>query len=182
MHNLNHNPFGPYPRNTFAGEQAYFNEWKEIADEVFLEILDWGGSLDEVRYQIQMELDWVDREQLNRQCRLVSSFMCWLGTNCGCGFLSAAKEYEEKLGRHGPTAYLAAWATENKRSRGVNGGLRTLEHLCRGEMILTAVDYEIVENAARWLGSKDGKLFCERAEKRVAVEQEKIDMYEILKL
>ena len=177
MDNLSHEPFGVFPRSTFAGEMAFYLEWKAIADTTVLEIIDeYCHSQCE---NDQWELDWVDYELINKQSRLVASFITWLGTNCGLSFLGVAKQWAEELSspRNG---YLAAWAIENSRQRCINGGNRTIEYLACSQCVLTVDDYEIVECAVQWLSTNDGQDFIGYATERIKPESEKIKLYEIL--
>ncbi|MPN56628.1 hypothetical protein SDC9_204318 [bioreactor metagenome] len=94
--------------------------------------------------------------------------MTFMGCNCGRNFTDAA----ERLAKSGAftcteDAYLAAWAAENKRNKGVNHGLRTIEYmLAREHPIESAIfnnrvnwnqvpdvsmeDVDIVESMVRW--------------------------------
>lgn len=103
-----------------------------------------------------------------RAASAAASFMTFMGCNCGRNFTDAA----ERLAKSGAftcteDAYLAAWAAENKRNKGVNHGLRTIEYmLAREHPIESAIfnnrvnwnqvpdvsmeDVDIVESMVRW--------------------------------
>mgnify|MGYP000069388066 CR=1 FL=1 len=67
-----------------------------------------------------------------RAASVAASFMVFMGCNGGRCFtlqaqkLAAADHYKER-------AFLAAWSDCNKRSRGVNSGLRTIEYMLARE-------------------------------------------------
>lgn len=105
--------------------------------------------------------------------RFFGSFALWLGTNCGRCFVESAKldqiEYWERR-----SSILKAWAIENKRSAGINGGIRALEAILEGEPAgsmrsfrkLTADDFELAEIFVFWLASDDGMAFYAEASRR----------------
>jgi hypothetical protein len=90
-----------------------------------------------------------------------SSFICWLGTNCGRSFLHSASTRMEKL--KPCEAYALTWAMENRRLPGWNGHRRTIEAIISADR-LTLRSVEIVEIVVRWLGTTDGAAMIKEAE------------------
>jgi hypothetical protein len=179
MRALSHEPYGVFPRRTFAGEQSFYTEWQKIADKEFCDIINRCNShCDCLDGQACVEL--IDYEEINQQSRLVASFMCWLGTNCGRSFIDTANSYTTKLG-YIVAGYIAAWAVENLRSGSLNSGWRTIEHFVKNEHInLTQEDYELIEECVKWLSNHEGQEFIKCAENGIKHLQEQINTYEIL--
>lgn len=87
-----------------------------------------------------------------RAASVAASFMVYMGCNGGRSFTHAA----ERLAKSGAftcteDAYLSAWVVENKRSSGVNSGLRTIEYMlarehpiAKGVVPLWRVDWPLV--------------------------------------
>lgn len=106
-----------------------------------------------------------------RAASVAASFITFMGCNGGISFTWHA----EKLAASGAftsaeDAYLAAWVMENKRSRGVNHGLRTIEYMLAREHPIklplykhrvnwkqvpdvTMEDMDIVESMVAWWAS-----------------------------
>lgn len=89
---------------------------------------------------------------------VASSFICWLGTNCGRCFLARAESAakDAKAGSSIPDIYLMTWAIENCRESGMNHNRRTIEAILPAEMI-NYRSAEIIERVALWLGSHHGR-------------------------
>lgn len=111
-----------------------------------------------------------------RQATVASSFIAWLGTNCGRDYLRQARvvmEYMLKAShpsvkRCGRWSYLAAWSNYDCRQAGINGGNRTLEAILQNVDIH---DAEIVDHLVLWLGSPEGQELIEEAEAEIVETQ-----------
>lgn len=132
-----------------------------------------------------------------RAASVAASFMTFMGCNCGRDFTHAAERLE-KSGAFTCTedAYLAAWTMQNKRSQGVNHGLRTIEYMLAREHPIEAKifnhrvnwkqvpdvsmeDVDIVESMVRWWCSTTARYMRDAVEAqmkaRVAIEFLRID-------
>lgn len=97
------------PRAGFPGERIYLELWREYltgnrnaVQEIFSDLC---GPLDQ------------------RGARVAASFMVWMGCNSGRSFTYEAERLAQRgafLNRE--RAFVAAWAIENQRTYGVNGG------------------------------------------------------------
>lgn len=117
-----------------------------------------------------------------RAATVAASFVTWLGTSCGGGFLHSAEQWACQANRpfHREDAYAAAWAVENTRSHHINRGIRTIEHLLAPEEVtdpthalrpwhasysgigtlgITLADCEVIECIVRWLAGPRGRAF-----------------------
>jgi hypothetical protein len=113
---------------------------------------------------------------------LVASFVTWLGTNVGLGFLLSCRKHSALRGSdwYGD-GYLAAWAIENHRRAGHRYGWRMIEMLAwdgdwnttdRHRPPLLAADaYEVVENLVCWLGGSAGREFVALCEATILSRQ-----------
>ncbi|WP_126962463.1 hypothetical protein [Xanthomonas arboricola] len=113
---------------------------------------------------------------------LVASFVTWLGTNVGLGFLDSCRK---QAARHACSwsgdAYLAAWAIENRRRTGHRCDWRMIELLAwDGDWNtinrhyppeLSASAYEVVENLVCWLGGDAGQKFVKLCEATIRARQ-----------
>jgi hypothetical protein len=112
-----------------------------------------------------------------RHATVAASFVKWLGTNCGRCFLSTAARISAKLDG-AMDAYAAAWAMENTRHIGINGGYRTIEAVLatdanyeNGRLThmpdVSAHDCEVIDHVVTWLGMRDGQAFVAACEKEI---------------
>lgn len=165
-------------------EMVFASEWMKIAS-VVVDDSDYGYDLDSE--DPAMTVGQVIAAGHNRhmhigqaEATLAATFIVWLGTSVGRCFLERGKMLEDHfrkgvsagLGGEGGAGFLAAWALHNARSIGLNGGWRTCEFMAgdwkvRGQKEVTAVQLELLDNMARWLGSKHGVRFIERCEAKV---------------
>lgn len=159
-----HQPIRP-PRPGHIGEQVYAELWERTICRVAHD----PDADDDSRPLAEVFGDW---RATIRRCRIAASFICWLGTNCGQGFIFKARKYVEKKI---DCAWRVAWWSENCRIRGVNSGRRTLEHLIatpeREWPDLSADDFETLECVASWLGSTRGQEFIAAAEYEIMLRQ-----------
>ena len=97
---------------------------------------------------------------------VASSFICWLGTNVGRGFLHRAGEIAKKLVDR-DDAFALAWANWNQRVAGMNHDRRTIEAIVP-ESHLDTRAIEVVEIIARWLGTPRGQTMIKAAEAEIS--------------
>lgn len=112
------------------------------------------------------DLPWTPSQQ---EAKVAASLMCWLGTNCGQGFLDDVRHLQAVIGNQyaAESAFSMQWALENQRRPSVNHGRRILEFcltarekLNAGEVeALTGRDFEAAECVMAWLGTIDGQQF-----------------------
>ncbi|WP_115513013.1 MULTISPECIES: hypothetical protein [Xanthomonas] len=101
---------------------------------------------------------------------LAASFVTWLGTSVGGGFLDKCRKMAKIMSstwHH--DAYLAAWAIENRLLVGHRYNWRMIELLAwdgdwnainrHSPPELPAAAYEVVENLVCWLGGDAGQKF-----------------------
>ncbi len=105
-----------------------------------------------------------------RETRVATSFIRWVGTGNGHGYLHTAERLAAAMDKGGYSredAYLAAWALENKRCFNV-GYNRVPRGTLMGDETPTTKDFEIMELTARWLGSETGQAFIADAQGAVS--------------
>ncbi|WP_162600826.1 hypothetical protein [Paraburkholderia sp. C35] len=160
------------PRADVIGEVVMAEKWQEYMQRLAPSIHD---ECDEYGFRSLMASFPFPLTQ--RLATVAASFIQWLGTNCGRCFLGDAEKAAKALdNRH--DAYAAAWALENVRHLGINGGVRTIEaalapkdHYQYGALKrlpdLTEQDYEAVEHVVLWLGMREGKAFIAECEREI---------------
>ncbi|CAB3888875.1 hypothetical protein LMG26788_03734 [Achromobacter pulmonis] len=104
------------PRAGFPGERIYLELWREYLRGNH-------DAIPEIFCDLRQPLD-------QRGARVAASFMVWMGCNSGRSFTFNA----ERLAKSGAfvsrsRAFIAAWALENLRVNGVNGGLILTESM-----------------------------------------------------
>lgn len=130
---VQHAPLCP-PRPCTPGEGIYLALWQEWAAANSRE---WLAIFDTTEHIGQ------------RAASVAASFMVFMGCNGGKGFTQEALRMAEK-DHYRERAFLAAWAQENRRSKGINHGLRTIEHMLAAEHqvkrtgIGDAIDWQLV--------------------------------------
>lgn len=169
---LKHQPLRP-PRVDHVGENVFAHEW-----EVFM--LTDRSANEPANIRLENILEDMDRLLTQRHASVAATFITWLGTNCGQSYLHEASQLGSR-GRIGnDKAFVAAWAIENMRRRGINHGRRTVEALLEddspngelfAEMVglrqpgdFTVEDLETLDHVAAWLGTDQGYRFCRRCE------------------
>ena len=93
-----------------------------------------------------------------RSATVAASFICWLGTNIGRGFLLEAERMKAKFPDAHSHAYLAAWTFQNMRRPHVNSGWRTINAILP-DWPVEAADIEVADSVAYWLGTERGQRF-----------------------
>lgn len=159
---LAHTPIRP-PRTGTPGEGIYLQLWQDYlaADPNRLHSILWstGASVGQ------------------REASVCASYMTFMGCNCGGCFTHAAEQMltigdQHRLSSTAEGRFLMAWALENRRSRGVNGGIRTIEAmLAKSDAFvatafdrrvdwdafadITTADYDTVECMVAWWSGRD---------------------------
>lgn len=174
-----------YPRADVYSEGIYLRAWQQLLAE------DEGGD-DESGVRAPTFSDTL-RPWNQEQATAAASFICWLGTSCGRGYLWEAKRrWSEATGFDRERAYLTRWHVENERRAGVNHGLRLIEFLLAREHpvghstiglygkvfadripTITMDHIDAIECVAWWLGTPRGQEFIEDCERVIAKERER---------
>ena len=188
-------------RQGHIGENVYADRWRELMatppDDYYSIWSDDDGPEETARLRtIILRHMWGEIGQ--REATVAASFIVWLGANCGRCMLDQARTARKKGIEH-PTLY--AWTIENKRSMGINSGIRTIEYLLAPPATVRQVaftspespltelpelslrDTEVIDNVRMWLDTVEGQQFvdrCERDIKRIsdqrrAIERQKLD-------
>lgn len=120
-------------------------------------------------------------------CIVVASFISYLGTNGGYQFFADAERFKNLPDSTKFYAYELAWAYENMRRYGHNGGYRSIEFLLNpadnhpginGRYFKptsynpTVEDYEIIEHTCKWLGSHTGQVYLQKCLEDIKQEKE----------
>ena len=174
---FDHAPVHP-ARKSVIGEGIFLAAWQSliaIPPDRGLQS-DHGCSLECILQQLPEVLN-------QRHATVAASFVTWLGTNCGRGFLDLAERYKKIL-PSSLSAFSCAWAEFNRRSVGVSFGIRTIEaFLGPLELVtgvrdtwearkllpeLTVADYETVEAVVEWLSTQAGTHFLATCAKQIA--------------
>ena len=112
---FDHIPIVP-PRAGIPGECIYLNLWREYLDARPDE---WDCIFNDLNFDLDQ-----------RAVSVAASFMVWMGCNNGRDFTQAAEDLYRSNSLHSKErAFLAAWAINNRRQRGINSGLRTVEYM-----------------------------------------------------
>lgn len=170
-----HEPMRP-PRRETIGEQVFYRHWQvlmatrpyedpDLADRTWLDVI----------------LYDLFEKTTQRHAVVAASLVVWLGTNCGMELIRRAREerLRDPWADHG-AGWLKAWVVYNRRHRGVNHAVRTLEHLLApaesfssdgGLKVfpdLSAEDYEVAEHVCAWFGAHPrGVRFIDEAEAEI---------------
>jgi hypothetical protein len=153
------------------GEVVIMEHWLKLLDEI-PEPDDYDGH----NPMLQCILNLTKHDLTQRDAQVASSFIRWLGTNNGRGFLRQAEQMVETL-QDRWKGYVAAWAIENTRSFQVNLGMKTVEAVLsvskagfftvgepKARPDISTQDIDVIENMIQWLGSSRGKLFLDVCE------------------
>lgn len=178
MSTFNHQPLHP-PRNGTVGEGIYLNLWIEFATkhpEEWRNIFDLTGEINQ------------------RAATVAASFMVFMGCNGGMSFTHEAERYATNpLFYSVDAAYLAAWAINNRRSRGINHGLRTSEFMLakrhpisyertfRFDVVcwcdvpdITQDDNDVLECMVIWWGTQRAKKLRIEAERMIEAKAQEL--------
>ena len=164
------------PRTSFTGECMFAASWLRLMASPVVE-----DDNNPRGYSNKLELILSDypHEINQRTASIAASFVTWLGTNCGMSFLMEARKLSKMLGDD-MKGHVSAWAIENIRVRGINGGIRTVEAVLAKESssvdlygfrpntpILSAAEVEVVENLVEWISSEEGRGFVGKCESAI---------------
>jgi len=178
---LVHTPIRP-PRAGTPGEGIYLQLWQDYmaADPNRLHTILWstGSSVGQ------------------REASVCASFMTFMGCNCGSGFTHAAEQMLTIGVQSSPSTsaegrFLMAWALENRRHRGVDGGIRTIEAmLAKSDAFvstsfdrrvdwdafsdITTTDYDTVECMVAWWACRDATEMRSIAKPMIEAENKRI--------
>lgn len=155
---LVHSPVTP-PRKDVYGEGIYVEHWQRYV----MSPIEYGEGYANDRFiSIFGHLPGIIR---NSDATDAAAFVCWLGTNCGRGFLRRGAELAGKLDpQDRDEAFLFAWVAWNVRVAGTNGGRRSADAIIADAGPRTIEVFEIV---AAWLGTPDGRTLVKAAEAEI---------------
>lgn len=163
-----HRPLCP-PRPGTPGEGIYLSLWQEFAAARPHE---WAHIFADMRTKPRQ-----------RVASVAASFMVFMGCNGGASFTHRAIEMaskETELNRE--RLFIAAWAMENARYRGIDHGLRTIEYMLAAEHpienhpfcgrrisqkrvpVITMEDHDAIECMVRWWASPQAECMRSIAE------------------
>ncbi len=110
-------------------------------------------------------------------CKVVASFISYLGTNGGSQFLLDVERFKEIKNVPSEYAYELTWAYENLRRYGHNHNYRAIEYILNpvenhpgvnsiyfstNAYEPTVKDYETIEYVCKWLGTFEGQKYLEK--------------------
>lgn len=170
-----HEPMRP-PRRETLGEQVFYRRWQALMathpyDDPDLADRTW---LDVILYDLY-------EKTTQRHAVVAASLVVWLGSNGGLELIMKAGEDLRSTKGCASVSWVRAWSVNNRRLRGVNHAVRTLEHLLSpaenisldGSLAvfpeLSADDYEVAEHLCAWFGSYHGGKFIREAEEELSV-------------
>lgn len=163
---LSHEPIIP-PRDGHVGELVYSTAWRIQMETAPEECAAPNARLQDILYLMG--------PLTQRQATVAATFVMWLGTNVGLGFVSACKMAISSSTLTPYRAWLEQWGWTNRRQSYLNYGLRSIELIlapaelyCAGQHgigglsrapDLSADDYETVEHLLEWLSGTEGGEF-----------------------
>lgn len=164
------------PRTTFTRECMFAASWLRLMESPTMQ-----SDSNPRGYVSKLEsiLCLYPHEITQRTASIAASFITWLGTNSGRCFMQEAQKVSETLGSL-ERGYVAAWAIENRRTQGINSGVRTIEAILATEdsshdmfgyrpniPILSAAEVEVVDLLVEWLAGEEGRVFVNKCESEV---------------
>lgn len=179
---LLHIPIRP-PRYHTPGEVVFLREWQTYLEEnpeAFLYLCRTTGPVRQ------------------RAASVAASFMVYMGCNGGASFTFLAKSlHKSNVFGCDEDAYLAAWASHNKRYGAVNYGLRAIEFILASEHpihngflrsvvewskvpVITMEDNDIIESMVVWWASEEAEQLRQRAEAEIKIIKENDQMHQAL--
>lgn len=178
---LSHIPLHPpRSREEFPAEHAYLDTWHELVrgsidtdgcddDEAL------AGAIGHILHDMPVSLT-------DRHSRLAANFMKWLGTNVGGSLI-----HDAKLGGKMPgfgDHVLVKWLKHNHRRSFMGRGWRPSDRLTSPDwsnpvLCVDAVEVELFDHLALWLGSLEGLNFIIDAEAKLVVYQHKLRPEEV---
>ena len=127
-------------------------------------------------------------ELTEHSCRVIASFVSYLGTNGGQQYFSDVERFKQLPDTPRFYAYELAWSYQNIRKHGHDLGYRAIEYLLntvenhpgpsenyfgKGYYDPTVEDYEIIDYVCKWLASTTGQEYLQKCKQDVLQEQEK---------
>lgn len=176
---LVHKPLRP-ARANHNGEQVYSSMWLAMMAET------WEEGDDDAPTPLDLILKELPCKVGQRHATVAATLACWLGCNMGNALMHRARA-EIHAGRWDrDRAYLLAWTLENRRSRGVNHGVRLIEYMltptedwsASGPFdmmhsgiarmpMLSADDLEVVDHLMLWLPTWRGEAFVRQCDREI---------------
>lgn len=174
---VKHIPLAP-PRPCTPGEGIYLKLWQEWAEANPGE---WRRLFTTTTHRPRQ-----------RAASVAASFMVFMGCNGGRGFTGMAEQFAKSGFFLFPErAYIAAWAIDNQRHRGVNSGLRISEYMLAAEHpivgrlfgsgvewdrvpAITQDDNDYLESMVRWWSTEAAKDIRAVAEPAIQAEQRRM--------
>lgn len=157
---VKHIPLRP-PRDCTPGEGIYLELWRKYIAEP--------GHIDVVFYELPFSFR-------QRAASVAASFMVFMGCNGGHSFTHAAEVCSKNSSAFSSVenAYLATWAIQNQRCRGINNGVRLIEAML--DDTITQDDAEVIECMVTWWSTHDAKEMRRLAEPKIhkAVERRRV--------
>ncbi|HGM6086244.1 hypothetical protein LJG69_18155 [Pseudomonas aeruginosa] len=178
---IRHSPINPV-RADVVGEAVTMEQGASLVDRLLPFDLDECELVSPLAHMLSVPLNQRDAE-------VAASFVRWLGTNNGRGYLH---ESQALVAKHRSNAFLIAWTLENRRFQGsrtieqVLAPPRTivtapasLERLRVGDLVITDAGCEVIENIAEWLGSSKGQLFLKEVEREIVsrLKKQRVDVH-----
>lgn len=156
---IRHEPIRP-ARADHLGEVTMLARWKAL----MVERCERAWDDDE----LECPLAGIISVELNqRAASVAASFVRWLGTGNGHGYLS---EGAKLMAAHGRDGYLVAWALENRRFQGARQIEHVLSPVASGpwqKPAISDVDAEVIECIATWLGTEKGQTFLSECQDEI---------------
>lgn len=176
-----HKPLRP-PRPGTPAEGVFASMWEAMMAEDWRD--EWTPRDAPLVRPIDVVLADYGRPPRQREATILASFVTWFGCNIGASLLyraraEAAERWDERW------ALLFAWTLENRRSRGINHGIRAVEYLMAPEEDyrsdrsvfdarplskipeLSADDLEVIECLLLWLPGERGRRFLRQCEQEI---------------
>lgn len=171
-----HEPLRP-ARQGCIGEIVYAQQWRDFMGTLPHPDAPHSARLADILHHMPEQLT-------QRHASVAASFVCWLGTNCGLGFLWEAKRAAKEQPRNVERAWMGAWAWQNKRLTWLSGGIRTVEHILAPKDLevegdrfwlgalsrlpdVSSSDFEVFEHVVCWMATIDGARFLAHCEVEV---------------
>lgn len=118
-------------------------------------------------------------------CRVVASFISYLGTNGGSQFFADTERFKQIKNVPVEYVYELAWYYENMRKYGHSHNYRAIEYLLNpaekhpgigsiyfssDAYIPTVADYETIEYVCKWLGTFEGQKYLEKCKTEIELQ------------
>jgi hypothetical protein len=123
----------------------------------------------------------------DRHSRIAATFITWLGTNVGGSIIwhLRAKDSTAKEPIFYDRSVLRKWHEQNHRHSFCNRGFRSSDYLTSADwekptVCRDALEIEVFEHLANWLGSADGRQFVAAAEARAVAYRKGLSVDEVL--